>query len=113
MSLENLSVAQDSELRLGFYVPPFAVDCTPRGDVAIHVLQEPAHGAVSVVETQDFAEGNRASTDPRAKCLTQKRRGYLVKYKPAKGYVGEDVIVLDIIATNGFSVRRNITAHVR
>ncbi len=113
VTAENLAVAAGSELRVGFYIGTLRDDCTEMGKVSVRSTRQPEHGELIISEQSDVATLHFAETDKKKACEGRKYRGFLIVYKPAPGFVGDDAFGVDIIWPTGRSLSRNIAAHVR
>jgi hypothetical protein len=70
-------------------------DCSPRGDMILHVNQQPKHGLIELVSVDDFT--NFPKNDPRVACNTRKVRSWVVYYTSEPGYAGGDVVVFEVV----------------
>jgi hypothetical protein len=113
VTLENLAVAANGELRVGFYTATIRDDCTQTGKASVKPTVDPQKGVLRITEHTDVPTLSVSPNSPRAKCVGRRYPGVLVTYKPEAGYVGDDRFGIDVIWPNGNSIRRNILIHVR
>ena len=84
-------------------------DCTSVGAVVMRVLQGPSHGRVSVRQTGVFPNFN--SSNPRSACNRRRVPGVQAIYVSQRGYLGPDLVVLQVLFPNGRGF--NVTAAIR
>ncbi len=70
-------------------------DCSSRGLNTVRIAKAPAHGVAQVAQKLDFA--HYAAAGPYAKCGAARVPGMAVTYTPAKGFVGQDALAIEII----------------
>ncbi|MBB6251347.1 hypothetical protein FHS74_001892 [Nitrospirillum iridis] len=99
---EHLSVARtvpaDLDRKLGFFVS-LHEDCTVVPGLDIRILTSPTHGTARLQGEKDypsFPAGN-----PRASCNKATAPGQQLWYQPAPGFIGTDVVLLQIYWPTG------------
>ena len=70
-------------------------DCISRGLNTVRIAKAPEHGVAQVAQKLDF--GRFAAGGPYAKCGAVKVPGMAVTYTPAKGFVSQDALTLEVI----------------
>jgi hypothetical protein len=80
-------IPSGEERTIGFVASLFP-DCASRGPTVGHLIRLPAHGAVILVNADNFPNYN--TTNRLASCNDQKSSGLNIIYKAEDGYVGED-----------------------
>ncbi|MGJ4993375.1 hypothetical protein ACQR0Z_03090 [Bradyrhizobium sp. HKCCYLS3077] len=85
-------------------------DCTALGNVEVRVVQGPEHGRVSVSRTRVFP--NYAAGNLRSTCNARRVPGVLVTYVSQRGYVGDDLVVIEVFFPNGRAQRATVAIRV-
>ena len=85
-------------------------DCSALGNVEVRVAQGPEHGKVSIRRTRVFP--NYAAVNLRSACNARRVAGVLVTYVSQRGYVGDDLVVLEVFFPNGRAQRTTIAIRV-
>jgi hypothetical protein len=97
-------VAAGQKLRVAFLYS-IQPNCSPVGQIAIRILEQPQHGTLTIEEGQGFTIF--ADDNPRAACNTSKSDGTLVFYRPNDDYLGTDAISLSISYPSGHTATRH------
>jgi hypothetical protein len=85
-------------------------DCTSLGTVELRVVQGPEHGRVSIRKAGVFP--TFAASNPRSACNVRRVPGILATYVSQRGYVGDDLVVLEVFFPNGSAKRVTIAIRV-
>src|SRR3954454_14034739 len=85
-------------------------DCTSAGNLEVRVVQGPEHGKVSVRKTGVFP--TFASSNPRSACNLRRVSGIVATYVSQRGYVGDDLVVIEVFSPDGRSKRMTIAIRV-
>ena len=85
-------------------------DCSALGNVEVRVAQGPEHGKVSIRRTRVFP--NYAAVNLRSACNARRVAGVLVTYVSQRGYVGDDLVVIEVFFPNGRAQRTTIAIRV-
>ena len=85
-------------------------DCSALGNVEVRVAQGPEHGKVSIRRTWVFP--NYAAVNLRSACNARRVAGVLVTYVSQRGYVGDDLVVIEVFFPNGRAQRTTIAIRV-
>ena len=85
-------------------------DCSALGNVDVRVAQGPEHGKVSIRRTRVFP--NYAAVNLRSACNARRVAGVLVTYVSQRGYVGDDLVVIEVFFPNGRAQRTTIAIRV-
>ena len=85
-------------------------DCSALGNVEVRVAQGPEHGKVSIRRTRVFP--NYAAVNLRSACNARRVAGVLVTYVSQRGYVGDDLVVIEVFFPNGRAQRTPIAIRV-
>jgi len=108
--LFNITVAAGttSLLTFAYAVNP---DCSSRGLPKLWIVQPPAHGSAEAARQLDFPRFQ--PNNPLAACNTGKVPGIAVRYTPAKGFTGSDLVTFEEINTDNQDLvyRLSITVH--
>jgi hypothetical protein len=78
-------VASGQKLRVAFLYS-IQPNCSPVGQIAVRVLEQPEHGTLTIEDGKDFTLFS--NDNPRAACNTAKSDGTLVVYRPNHDYLG-------------------------
>ncbi len=102
--------AAEQKLRLDFL---YAIqpDCSPSGEVAVRVTEQPQHGTLVVEDGQAFT--NFPKANQRYVCNTRKSDGRLIFYQPKPDYLGTDSITVYVIFPAGFAQTRHYSIDVK
>ena len=103
-------VAAGQRLRVEFLVA-IEPDCSSMGQTAVRVIEQPAHGTLTVEDGQGFT--NFAKDNQRYECNTRRSDGTLVFYEPKPDYNGADSITLNVIYPGGFAQTRHYSIEVK
>lgn len=91
----NKTVVAGGALALGHYasVNP---DCSSKGKTTVRLASAPAHGSVRLREGRGFSffQGYQ-------QCNSRRVEGVTVEYRPERGFVGPDMVGLDVIFPSG------------
>ena len=71
-------------------------DCTSKGKTIVRILNGPAYGSVALREGPVFSFFRNLPN-----CTSRKVSGVAVMYRPARGFVGTDLVNLDVIFPSG------------
>ena len=71
-------------------------DCTLKGKTTVRVTIAPAHGSVRLTDEKAFGDFWRPSP-----CSIRRVGGVTVEYRPERGFVGPDMVGLDVIFPSG------------
>ena len=74
-------------------------DCSSAGTVVLRVVQGAEHGRVSVHQTGVFP--NFPQSNPRSACNRRRVRGVVATYVSQRGYLGSDLVVLQVLFPAG------------
>ena len=74
-------------------------DCASRGPTVGRLIRLPAHGAVTLVNADNYPNYN--TTNRLASCNDKKSSGLNIIYKAEDGYVGEDEADIFLIFLDG------------
>ena len=85
-------------------------DCSALGNVEVRVARGPEHGKVSIRRTRVFP--NYAAVNLRSACNARRVAGVLVTYVSQRGYVGDDLVVIEVFFPNGRAQRTTIAIRV-
>jgi hypothetical protein len=85
-------------------------DCSFAGDVVMRVVEGPNHGRVSIRSMPLYSSFRR--NDPRSVCNTRKVRGMRATYVSQRGYVGDDLVVLEVFYPAGRALTVRLPIHV-
>ena len=85
-------------------------DCSALGNVEVRVAQGPEHGKVSIRRTRVFP--NYAAVNLRSACNARRVAGVLVTYVSQRGYVGDDLVVIEVFFPNDRAQRTTIAIRV-
>ena len=85
-------------------------DCSALGNVEVRVAQGPEHGKVSIRRTRVFP--NYAAVNLLSACNARRVAGVLVTYVSQRGYVGDDLVVIEVFFPNGRAQRTTIAIRV-
>jgi hypothetical protein len=78
-------------------------DCTSAGAVVLRVAQGPEHGRVTIRPTGVFPKF--AESNPRSVCNRRRVPGMQATYVSQRGYLGQDLVVLEALFPDGRGVR--------
>src|SRR5262245_38529827 len=76
-------------------------DCTANEDLEVTITKEPEHGSATITSAEGFP--HYAKDNVRSKCNDKKVKGKVLNYKPAVGYVGNDVFEVMVLMPNGMA----------
>ncbi|QGM98599.1 hypothetical protein [Methylocystis parvus] len=105
----DAQVERDGGVTLG----PFSTTsahCRKTGDSRAWVLERPRYGQVSIVKRKGeiaFGEG-----EPYAHCNDRPLTGTTIRYRPYRGFVGDDTFVFTIRFPDGEVRTKRVNAHV-
>jgi hypothetical protein len=83
-------------------------DCTSKGKVVVRLVNAPAHGSIALKQGSDFTTFSGAK-----QCNVRKVEGVTAVYRPDRGFVGPDVLGVDIIYPSGRERFQNYTITVK
>ncbi|HKD30859.1 MAG TPA: DUF3857 domain-containing transglutaminase family protein [Xanthobacteraceae bacterium] len=102
-------VASGQKLRVFLY--DIEADCSSKGETAVRILAQPAHGTLAVENGQGFT--SYAKDNQRYECNTRKTDGTFVFYEPKSDYTGTDSMALYIIYPSGGAQTRHYSIEVK
>ena len=85
-------------------------DCSVSGPIVMRVSQAPEHGRVSIHSASMFP--NYPATGPRSECNRRRVRGVEATYVSQRGYIGPDIVVLEIFFPAGRGIRATLPIRV-
>lgn len=85
-------------------------DCTSAGEVVMRVAQGPEHGRVSVRRAGIFP--NFPVNNVRSACNRRRVPGVEAVYVSQRGYLGPDLVVLEVLSPSGRSLHVTVSIHV-
>ncbi|WP_457796537.1 hypothetical protein [Methylocystis sp. S23] len=97
----------------GVFLGPFSTTsagCRKTGDSRARVLESPRYGRVAIVKQRGeiaFGEG-----EPYAHCNDRPLSGTTIRYRPARGFVGDDAFVFQIVFPDGEVRMKRVNVHV-
>ena len=86
-------------------------DCTLEGYMTVRVVVPPAHGRATVGQGQFYPTYPRANV--RSACNSKPAEGVAAWYQSLPGYVGPDIVELEVIQTDGGAGRLAFHIDVR
>ena len=104
------SAAAGQKIRVEFLVA-IEPDCSSMGNTTVRVLEQSAHGTLTVENGQGFT--NFAKDNQRYECNTRRSDGTLVFYEPKSDYAGADSISLYVIYPGGLAQTRHYSIEVK
>jgi hypothetical protein len=96
--------------RIAFY-QELNPDCSVRDIPTIRMPTQPAHGVVTIKETEDF--GTYSAFEPLSVCNKNKARGVSVDYLTAPGYSGADSLTYEAILSTGLEQTTTVNLTVK
>ena len=104
---ETKIVAAGGVLRLGHFTSANP-DCTLSGSTVVRVTDAPTHGALKMKNERAFSYfGNNQS------CNARRVDGVTVEYLPQRGFVGTDIVGLDVIYAGGYEWKNKYNIAVK
>ena len=91
-------IPSGEERTIGFVASLFP-DCASRGPTVGRLIRLPVHGAVTLVNADNFPNYN--TTSPLASCNGKKASGLNIDYKSEDGYVGPDGVDIFMMFPDG------------
>jgi hypothetical protein len=85
-------------------------DCTSAGTVVLRVMQGPEHGRVTVRHTGVFP--NFPQANPRSVCNRRRVSGVEAVYVSQRGYLGPDLVVLEVLFPAGRGIKVTLPIQV-
>ena len=85
-------------------------DCTSAGAVVMRVAQAPEHGRVSIHQTGVFPQFPESNI--RSACNRRRVPGVEAIYVSQRGYLGPDIVVLEVLSPAGRGVRVTLPIQV-
>lgn len=86
-------------------------DCTNIKYPEIRITQQPQHGRVQIIKTTVFP--NFPPSNVRHVCNTRRVPGVEIHYHSEKGFVGTDIVALEVFTAHGGSRSRRHTITVK
>jgi hypothetical protein len=86
-------------------------DCTNIRYPEIRITQQPQHGRLQIIKTTVFP--NFPPSNVRHVCNTRRVPGIEVHYSSEKGFVGTDIVALEVFTAGGSSRNRRHTISVK
>lgn len=86
-------------------------DCTSAGIGTLRIIRQPEHGTAKVTRRDGYStypQGN-----PRSACNKTKHPGIYVDYTPVDDFIGNDLMIIEIITTDGVDVEEKIVITVK
>jgi len=74
-------------------------DCTPGTLGTLRVTQQPMHGTASIVQGESYP--SFAANNPRSVCNKTKSPSVSIKYTPAQGFSGSDLMAVEAFTSSG------------
>ena len=87
------------------------LDCSSMGDTVIRVTTPPQHGTAWV--SRGVGHSTYPTSNPRNVCNVRRTPQTQLSYKPAKNYVGDDLISLEMIFPDGTSKDDTVNISVK
>ncbi len=85
-------------------------DCSSVGPIVMRVAQGPEHGRVSIHHAGIFP--NFPAANVRSACNRRRVPGVEATYVSQRGYVGSDLVVLQVLYPMGRSLQVTVPIHV-
>ena len=86
-------------------------DCSDKGRATIKLIEAPQHGTVQIAPAMDFPVF--PWTDARYACNQRRIAGTSVHYTSRAGFVGTDIVAIDVIFVEGLMVHHRFNIDVR
>jgi hypothetical protein len=109
VDIKRVAIA-DQPLRVAFLYE-LNPDCSVVGVPAVHFIEQPKNGKVSVENGNGFS--NFPASNTRSKCNSSRSDGAVISYTPNPGYIGDDSISTEIIYHDGSSIKRRYAIEVK
>jgi hypothetical protein len=106
----SMTAASGVPMRLDF-VASVNPDCSDMGRPTVRLSQTPRHGTVQIAPTMDFPRF--PTGDVRNACNQRRIAGTSAHYVSRAGYVGSDLVGIDIIYVTGGLIHHTFSIDVK